>query len=266
MTLSRDSAGLGCPYHPEVPADSSCQRCGRRYCADCLRDSGGVSLGPCCRGARLRRRLVVGAIVALMFAAPAAAILWGFQQRLRYGRHRHRIRARQKLLERFPTAAGVRLRLAQDLLRAGRRQQARDELDRLLKTRPSHIGGLLLRARMATQDRDHEAALRYASRALLAAPRSRAARLAVARAHLALGRPDRAERSLAEGLRTDPGGADISLELAALLRRMGRLTEARRVLSRAASAARSRWDRRRIRIAMDALPSAPRPASPGNPR
>lgn len=255
-----DSKKHHCPYHPGVPADTPCARCGRLFCPDCVRDWNGNPLGPLCRKARVRRRIIIGAIVAAMLAAPAVVIVWGFDQHRRYGDQRHRIRQRQKLLQRFPKATGVRLRLARDLIRAGRHAEARAELDRLLKRHPKHLSGLLTRGALATAEGDHEGALRYAVRGLAVTPRSRAARLAVARAHLTLGRRDKAEATLRAGLKLDPRSADLALELAAILTRDKRTQEARQVLQRSLGRAASHSDRRRINRALKRLgPPGPAP-------
>jgi tetratricopeptide (TPR) repeat protein len=222
-----------CPYHPGVVADTPCARCGRLYCTDCVKDWNGKGLGPLCRRDRVRRRVLIGAVVAVMLVAPAAVIVWGFDQHQRYGAARHRVRYRQKLLKRFPRSTGLRLRLARDLVRAGQRKKARAELDHLLRDHPRHLGGLLARGRLAAAERDRAGALRYAVRALLGAPRSWAARLAVARAHLALGRPDKAEATLRAGLKRDPRAADLALLLADILADGRRIAEALDVLRQA---------------------------------
>lgn len=235
-----------CAYHPELVADTPCDRCGRLFCAECVQDWNGKALGPLCRRERVRRRVLIGVVIAVMLAGPAAVIVWGFDQHHRYGAARHRIRSRQKLLRKFPRSAGLRLRLARDLLRASKRNEARAELDRLLKDHPQHLGGLLTRGQVATAERDHAGALRYAIRALLAAPRSRAARLAVARAHLALGRTDKATDTLRAGLKRDPRAADLAMELAAILANTQRTAEALEVLRQAQRHAASAADRQRL--------------------
>ncbi len=242
-----------CPYHPGVPADTPCERCGQRYCPECVKNWNGKALGPLCRKARVRRRVIIGAIVAVMLAAPAVVIVWGFDQHQRYGAHRHTIRNRQKLLKRYPRSAPIRLRLVRDLLRAGRTKQARQELDRLLKMHPKHVGALMVRAELARKTHDREGALRYATRALIAAPRSRSARLAVSRAHRDLGRADKAEATLAAGLKADPRATDLALELAALLVDGKRIKEAREVLATGKRHAPSHSDRRRIDRALQKL-------------
>ncbi len=244
-----DGRKRACAYHPAVVADTPCERCGRLYCADCVKDWNGKRLGPQCRRERVRRRVLIGVVVAVMLAAPAGVILWGYDQYSRYGSARHRVRARQKMLRRFPHSAGIRLRLAQDLIRASRPKQAKAQLDRLLKDHPKHLGGLLTRARLATAERDHSGALRYSVRALISTPRSRAAHLAVARAHLALRRPDKAEATLRAGLKRDPRALDLTSELVAILTRQKRATEAVEVLRDAqrhatGSAARQSLERR----------------------
>ncbi len=244
-----DSRKRACAYHPGVVADTPCERCGRLFCADCVKDWNGKNLGPQCRRDRLRRRLLIGVVVGVMLAAPAAVILWGYDQYSRYGSARHRVRARQKMLKRFPHSAGIRLRLAQDLLRASRPKQAKAELDRLLKDHPKHLGGLLTRARLATAEGDHAGALRYSIRALISTPRSYAAHLAVARAHQRLERPDKAEAVLIAGLKRDPRALDLTWELVGLLTRQKRTAEAVTLLRQAqrhavGSAARQKLQRR----------------------
>jgi len=235
-----------CPYHPGVPADTPCERCGQNFCPDCIKHWNGKGLGPRCRRARVQRRLIIGAVVAVMLTMPAVVIVWGYDQHRRYGAARHRIRARQRLLLQFPRSAELRLRLAQDLLRASKPNQARAELDRLLKDHPRHLGGLLTRGRLAAVEGDHADTLRYNTRALLVAPRSRAARLAVARAHLALGRPDKAEAALRAGLKSDPRATDLALELADLLARTKQTAGALEVLRQAQRLAATAVDRQRI--------------------
>lgn len=244
-----------CPYHPEVVADTPCERCGRQFCPDCVKDWNGKALGPLCRRDRVRRRVLIAGVVAVMLALPAVAIVWGYDQYRRYGSARHRVRARQKLLRQFPHSAEIRLRLARDLLRASKPAEARAELDRLLKDHPSHLGGLLTRGRLATKLGDHSGALRYAIRALLAAPRSRAARLTVARAHQALGRPDKAEETLRAGLKRDPRATDLALELANLLAKTQRTAEAITVLQTARRHARNPTDSRRLERQIQRLTS-----------
>jgi len=235
-----------CAYHPEVVADTPCERCGRLFCTDCVKDWNGKALGPLCRRERQRRRVLIGAVVAVMLAGPAAVIVWGFDQYHRYGAARHQIRSRRNLLRKFPRSAGIRLRLARDLLRASKRDEARAELDRLLKDHPGHLGGLVTRGEMARAEGDHAGALRYATRALIAAPRSRAARLAVARAHLALGRIDKAVDTLRAGLKRDPRATDLAVDLADILAKTHQTAEALEVLRQAQRHAATAADRQRL--------------------
>jgi tetratricopeptide (TPR) repeat protein len=248
-----DSRKRSCAYHPGIVADTACERCGRLFCAECVKSWNGKDLGPLCRRERVRRRVVIGFVLAVMLAAPAAVIVWGYDQHRRYGSARHRVRARQKMLQRFPHSAGIRLRLAQDLLGASRPNQAKTELDRLLKDHPNHLGGLLTRSRLATAQRDHSGALRYAIRALLSTPRSWAARLAVARAHLALERPDKAETTLRAGLKRDPRALNLTLELVSILKKQKRTTEAVGLLRQAQHHARSRAARKSLQRRIDQL-------------
>jgi len=219
-----------CPFHPALPADTPCERCGRLFCSHCVRDWNGRALGPLCRKARIRRRIGIAAILAVMLSLPAAVIIWGVDQRLKHGPDHARIRQRKRLLDKFPNAPETRLRLARSLLRSGRRDQAIRELDRLLKRRPTHLGALLLRTRIAREDRDYEATLRWSNRALITAPASRIARRAQAQAFVALGQPDKAEASLREGLRRSPRATELALQLANLLAAQHRGPEAVKIL------------------------------------
>ncbi len=234
-----DSRKRSCPYHPGVVADTPCDHCGRLFCTDCVKSWNGKHLGPGCRRDRVRRRVLIGIVVAIMLAGPAAVIVWGYDQHRRYGSARHRIHARQKMLQKFPHSAGIRLRLAQDLLGASRPKQAKTQLDRLLKDHPKHLGGLLTRGRLATSEGDHSGALRYCTRALLSVPRSQAARLAVARAFLALERPDKAEATLRAGLKRTPRSLNLTLELVSILTKQKRTKEALELLRQAQRHARS---------------------------
>ena len=208
-----------CAFHPALPADTPCERCGRLFCADCVRDWNGRALGPVCRRARIRRRVTIGAIVALMLSAPVAVILWGFDQRRKLGPDRHRIRFRERLLGRYPNATETRLRQARSLIRAGRLGRAEKELDRILGDHPRHLGGLLERARLAQRRHRHDQVLRWAGRAAIVAPGSVTARMLLARAHLALHRPDKAEATLRAGLKRNPRAVELTLMLADLLYR-----------------------------------------------
>jgi tetratricopeptide (TPR) repeat protein len=201
--------------------------------------------------------LIIGAVVAAMLAAPAAVIVWGFDQHRRYGAERHRIRQRGKLMDRFGASAELRLRQARALARAGQRGEARAELDRLLKDHPRHLGGLLARARLAAGDKDHASALRYSNRALLVAQRSGTARLLVAHAHLALGRPDRAETTLRAGLALEPRAAPQALLLARILADAHRNSEARDVLQQALRHARDEAAKTLLQESLDRLGGAP---------
>jgi predicted Zn-dependent protease len=202
-----------------------------------------------CRAESLRRRVLIAAVLAVMLGAPALCAVWSYDQRRRAeppGRG-----AATRLLE--PSSADGRVRMAQDLIRVGRRADARRQLLRALSETPDHVASLLALAEIGVAERDWESVRRWAGRALQVAPGAESARLLDARACLVLGRVDEAESQLRDGLRYHPAAAAIARELARLLVLRERRGEAAAVLRAALAAGPPPVDRAGLQRDLDAL-------------
>lgn len=238
-----------CPYHPAAVIDTTCSRCGRSLCAACFSLVLGQPRCRVCRAESLRRRILIAAVLLVMLGAPALCAVWSYDQRRRSepaGRG-----AATRLLE--PSSADGRVRMAQDLIRVGRRDAARQQLLRALAETPDHLLSLLALAEIGAAERDWESVRRWAGRALQIAPGAEAARLLDARACLVLGRVDEADARLRDGLRLNPAAAAIARELARLLVLRERRVEAAAVLKAALAAGPPGVDRPGLQSDLDAL-------------
>lgn len=211
---------LACSVHPDAPAEGRCRRCGQPFCSSCLSTREGVSLCRACLGTRRLRRLKILGVVTLMVGAPAAFATWTLHERLSSRERPRRTQADAR------DADQARLQRAEHLHRSGRTAQARLELGRILKDRPLHPGALLALSRLDREARDWEAVLRSTGRILAEHPGAVQARHWQSEALLSLGRPDRAERTLREGLAVSPRSGLLALALAQLLAASKRRPEA----------------------------------------
>ena len=243
----------GCAYHPELPADTRCDRCGRMFCPDCIREWNRRQICPVCRQNRMRRRVLIAAVVAGMLALPAAGIIWGVHQRLTLGPDHARIRQRQRLLELFPDSPEIRLRLAHDFLQTGRVARARRELHKIIRRHPNHVGALYTLARLAHEKGDHREVLKWTGRVLIHARAATPARRLHAEAQVALGRPDKAEATLRAGLEANARATPLALMLSDLLAKQKRTQEALEILRSRLHHSATQDERQQIQSRITAL-------------
>jgi tetratricopeptide (TPR) repeat protein len=115
---------------------------------------------------------------------------------------------------------------ASDLLSVGRVEEARGEIDGVLKTAPSDADALSLQAVIAVAQNEKEKALDLAKKAVAAAPESVTARVAFSYAQQADFDLEGALSSLREAVNVEPGNALARARLSELLLSFGRLDEA----------------------------------------
>lgn len=240
-----------CAQHPDREAVGRCVRCDALGCAVCLRDAQGWC--PDCRRVRWARRVQIGVVVAVMLSVPAILIAWGMWRRyesparVRLGameRARKHVRGRD--------VGDAELRRARWLIRTGRRAQARQILDRLLRSRPAHLGALREMASLARVEGRPAEVLVLTARVLAHASGAGWAWRWQAEAYGQQGRTDRAEQTLRRGLAATPRSSAIALDLAALLEKRGRLREAVELLHGVLQR-RPPWGRDRLLRRLDAL-------------
>ena len=218
------SEPLTCGAHPDAPAEGRCHRCGQPLCASCLKTREAVPLCRTCLTARRLRRVKILAVVSLMVGAPGAFAAWALHERL--ASHEKPTPGAGRASTEARNADRAQLGRVEHLMRTGRADQARVELDRILRDRPHHAGALHALARLDLETRDWDALLQHTSRLLARHPSALEARQWQAQALLALGQPDRAERTLKEGLAAVPRSGVLALALARLLAASRRRAEA----------------------------------------
>jgi tetratricopeptide (TPR) repeat protein len=115
---------------------------------------------------------------------------------------------------------------ASDLLSVGRVDEARGEIDEVLKTAPSDADALSLQAVIAVAQNEKENALDLAKKAVSADPKSATARIALSYAQQADFDLEGALSSLQEAVKSEPGNALGRARLSELLLSFGFLGEA----------------------------------------
>lgn len=125
-----------------------------------------------------------------------------------------------------PDESAVLLRRADDALRAGAPEQARELCLAVLGKSPDDPQALILMANIAADLRQVEEGLRWADRAIAADPAAAAPHYSFGRLWELAGRPDRAEASYRRVLGLDPDHAKAYNNLGCVLSLQGKLDEA----------------------------------------
>ena len=115
---------------------------------------------------------------------------------------------------------------ASALLSVGRVEEARAEIDEVLKATPANADALSLQAVIAVAQNEKESALDLAQKAVAAAPESATALVALSYAQQANFDLEGALSSLQEAVKAEPGNALARARLSEILLSLGRLDEA----------------------------------------
>ncbi len=134
-------------------------------------------------------------------------------------RHDEAVRLLEKVAKNDALFTKAKLRLAMHEFMSGRRGEAHQAVDAVLKSLPRNSEALNLKARLLLADSKPNEALTSAKAAANADVKSAAPHLTLARIHVALNHVQDAKREFAETLALDPRSLPAQLELAEFHRR-----------------------------------------------
>lgn len=138
----------------------------------------------------------------------------------------------ERVLRAQPGSIAVQLVLARVELALGQPEQAKENLDAVLARASTHPDANYLRATLAVDDRDYQAAARFSERALITKPDHGPSLLIAGTSNYVLGRLEQAERHLLRLLAQDPSNKLARQVHAAIQLRLNRSRAARRASPR----------------------------------